>query len=296
HWYQYSSPTVRGEANVSEVRSLYEEFMDGEFDEKTYSDTLFRLNGTVGLWWRCVLVPSSTHWYKESDAKMVLECRSFTLPQQFTPKYKEPGNHNSGEDMLRTYLWRCQFLLPLVSLALVVLAGLTGFCACLCRSLTPTLGIGVLHLLAGLCTLATVCCYLAGMDLLHRVSMLPDKVDGYLGWSLYLALISSPLQMMAAALLVWAARSHSQNYYRMTAYRFCPKEQQAPVTPFKNTIQVFEYVQADPVAVRVGNEAQAHVGSGVMEVANEIYRFRTAFGTQHGIQFSGPDHLVGVCV
>ncbi|KAM7366240.1 hypothetical protein PAMP_015694 [Pampus punctatissimus] len=183
HWYQYSSPTVRGEANVSELRSLYEEFMDGEFDEKTYSDTLFRLNGTVGLWWRCVLVPANTHWYKEPD------------------------------------LWRCQFLLPLVSLGLVVLAGLTGFCACLCRSLTPTLGIGVLHLLAGLCSLATVCCYLAGMDLLHRVSMLPDKVDGSLGWSLYLALISSPLHMMAAALLVWAARSHSQNYYRMTAYR-----------------------------------------------------------------------------
>lgn len=116
-------------------------------------------------------------------------------------------------------LWRSQFLLPLVSLGLVVLAGLTGFCACLCRSLTPTLGIGILHLLAGLCTLATVCCYLAGMDLLHRVSMLPDKVDGSLGWSLYLALMSSPLHMMAAALLVWAARSHSQNYYRMSAYR-----------------------------------------------------------------------------
>lgn len=37
-----------------------------------------------------------------SDTKKVLECRSFTLNQQFTPKYKEPGNHNSGEDMLRT--------------------------------------------------------------------------------------------------------------------------------------------------------------------------------------------------
>lgn len=156
-----------------------------------------------------------------SDAKMSLACRSFTLSQQFTPKYKEPGNHNSGEDMVRTCkfthnkftfiyfvqlalncklictrfslffvqciyyeqyvvnnikfdpiialkasvavmpfdlyfhmlacldLWRCQLLLPLVSLGLVVLAGLTGFCACLCQSLTPTLGIGVLHLLAG---------------------------------------------------------------------------------------------------------------------------------------------------
>uniref|UniRef100_A0A8C7Z8D4 Claudin domain containing 1a n=1 Tax=Oryzias sinensis TaxID=183150 RepID=A0A8C7Z8D4_9TELE len=219
HWYQYSSPTVRGEANLSELRSLYEEFMEGEFDEKTYSDTLFRLNGTTGLWWRCVFAPNTPLWYKEPDLKMELHCRSYTVPEQFTPKYKEPGNHNSGEDMIRTYLWRCQFLLPLGSLGLVVLAGLTGVLACLCRSLAPTLGIGILHLLAGLCTLATVCCYLAGMDLLHRVSVLPDKVDGSLGWSLYLALVSSPLHMMAAALLLWAARSHSQNYYRMTAYR-----------------------------------------------------------------------------
>lgn len=65
HWYQYSSPAVRGEANVSELRSLYEEFRDGEFDEKTYSDTLFRLNGTVSPWWRCVLVPNSAQWYQE---------------------------------------------------------------------------------------------------------------------------------------------------------------------------------------------------------------------------------------
>lgn len=46
-------------------------------------------------------------------------------------------------------LWRCQFLLPLVSLALVFLSGLVGVCACLCRSFMPTLGVGVLHLLAG---------------------------------------------------------------------------------------------------------------------------------------------------
>ncbi|XP_057712395.1 claudin domain-containing protein 1 [Corythoichthys intestinalis] len=219
HWYQYSSPPVRGEANASELRGLYDEFMDGEFDEKTYSDTLFRLNGSVGLWWRCVLVPDAPQWAKETGGKAALKCRSFTVQQQLTPKYKEPGNHNSGEDMLRTYLWRFQFVLPLVSLGLEVLAGLIGFCACLCRSLAPTLTIGVLHLLTGLCSLATVCCYLAGTDLLHRVSVLPDKVDGSLGWSLYLALMSSPLHMMAAALLLWAARSHGRSYYRMAAYR-----------------------------------------------------------------------------
>lgn len=37
-----------------------------------------------------------------SDPKMLLECVSFTPSQQFTPKYKEPGNHNSGEDTIRT--------------------------------------------------------------------------------------------------------------------------------------------------------------------------------------------------
>lgn len=56
-------------------------------------------------------------------------------------------------------LWRCQFLLPLVSLALVFLSGLVGVCACLCRSFTPTLGVGVLHLLAGETkTLLTIDC------------------------------------------------------------------------------------------------------------------------------------------
>nr|XP_046164468.1 claudin domain-containing protein 1-like isoform X2 [Oncorhynchus gorbuscha] len=171
HWYQYRSPPGNHEAsNASELR---EDFIKGEFDEKAYSDTLFRLNGTLGLWWRCVQAPGQSHWFKEPDPKMVTQCVSFTLPQQFLPKYKEPGNHNTGEDLLRTCL----------------------------------------------CSLGTVCCFLAGMDLLHRVSVLPDGVDGSLGWSLYLALISSPLEMMAAALFLWAARSHRQNYTRMTAYR-----------------------------------------------------------------------------
>ncbi|XP_062864892.1 claudin domain-containing protein 1a isoform X2 [Trichomycterus rosablanca] len=200
YWYLYTSP---------------------EFDEKSTSDGLFLLNGTVGLWGVCVSVPAdtTTQWYKEPDPQMVMECVSFTLSHQFTPKYKEPGNHNSGEDMIRTYLWRSQFLLPLLSLALVFLGGLVGFCACMCRSFSPTLGIGLLHLLAGVCSLACVCCFMAGMDLLHRVSVIPDQVDGSLGWSLYLALISSPLYMMAAALLMWAARNQGKSYEHIAAYR-----------------------------------------------------------------------------
>lgn len=217
HWYQFNSPPIRHEAsNVTELRK---DFIHEDFDEKIYSETMYRLNGTLGLWWRCIQVPSQTHWFKEPDPKLETQCVSFTLQQQFFPKYKHPGNNNGEEDHLRTYLWRCQFLLPLVSLALVFLSGLVGVCACLCRSFTPTLGVGVLHLLAGLCSLGAVCCFLAGVDLLRQFTTPPEGVDGTLGWSLYLALISFPLQMMAAALFLWAARSHRKNYTRMTAYR-----------------------------------------------------------------------------
>ncbi|KAM4583655.1 claudin domain-containing protein 1-like isoform 1-T1 [Odontesthes bonariensis] len=244
HWFQYSSPPVKQGVNVSVLK---EEFVNCEFDEKTYSEktytSMFRLNGTLGLWWRCIQVPTKSHWYKEPDdhpsvndsdgraqppecthqsgcpdPRMETACVSFTLPEQFIPKYKHPGNH-SKEDLLRTYLWRCQFLLPLVSLALVFLSGLVGVCACLCRSFTPTFCVGVFHFLAGLCSLSTVCCFRAGVDLLHHYYKPPKGVEGSMGWSLYLALISFPLQMMAAALFLWAAKSHRNNYTRMTAYR-----------------------------------------------------------------------------
>ncbi|KAG8014750.1 Claudin domain-containing protein 1 [Nibea albiflora] len=211
HWYQYNCPK-RDSSNASELREV---FINGDYDESTYRNTMFQLNGTLGLWWRCILVPSQSLWFRDRDPKMETQCVSFTLPQQFSPKY----NRDSDKDLLRTYLWRCQFLLPLVSLALVFLSGLVGVCACLCRSFTPTLGVGILHLLAGLCSLGTVCCFLAGVDLLHQYSPPPEGVEGSLGWSLYLALISFPLQMMAAALFLWAARSHRKNYTRMTAYR-----------------------------------------------------------------------------
>ncbi|KAM9792434.1 claudin domain-containing protein 1b [Neosynchiropus ocellatus] len=216
HWYQYDSPHVKHSNNVSEIR---EEFGNKELDEKTYIETMFRHNGTLGLWWRCIVIPGQSHWFKEPDPKMETHCVSFTLPQQFATKYKQPGSLNREEDLLRTYLWQCQFLLPLVSLALVFLSGLVGVCACLCRSFTPTLAVGVLHLLAGLCTLGTVCCFLAGVDLLHQELVPPEGLEFPLGWSLYLALISFPLQMMAAALFLWAARSHSKSYTRITAYR-----------------------------------------------------------------------------
>ncbi|KAK0138190.1 Claudin domain-containing protein 1 [Merluccius polli] len=172
NWYQYRMvPATNSNANSNgNTSELVKEFIHGDLDEKAYSDTMFLLNGTLGLWWRCIMVPSETHWYKEPDPKMASQCVSFTLPH-FASKYKEPGNEKSGEDLLRTYMWRCQFLLPLVSLALVFLSSLVGVCACLCRSVTPTLGVGVLHLLAG-------------VDLLHRSASPPEAVDRTApGWS-----------------------------------------------------------------------------------------------------------------
>lgn len=54
-----------------------------------------------------------------------------------------------------------------------------------------------------------------------------------------------------------------------------------------------KYVHADPVTVRVRDEAQAHVGSGVVEVTNKIHRLWISFWTQRGVQFPGSDYLIG---
>ncbi|XP_012705259.2 claudin domain-containing protein 1 isoform X4 [Fundulus heteroclitus] len=200
-WFQYSSKHGDKTGNGTSPR---ERFMADDWEEKNFSDLLLQRNGTLGLWWRCIQLP---------NPKMETFCVPFTLPQQFRAIPKTPGNGEPEEDLLRTYLWRCQFLLPLVSLALVFLSALVGFCACLCRSFTPTLGVGVLHFLAGLCSLGAVCCFRTSVHLLG------PGADGSVGWSFYLALISFPLQIMAGALFLWAARSHRKSYTRIAAYR-----------------------------------------------------------------------------
>ncbi|XP_066574611.1 claudin domain-containing protein 1 [Amia ocellicauda] len=235
-WYEYRSPPAfpstdgtgvangngngNGNGNASELRTLRDDFLGGgEFDEKMDSDALYRLNGTLGLWRRCIVVPTDQHWYRAPDPKLVTECVSFSLQNQFTPRYREPGNHNSEEDILRTYLWRCQFLLPLVSLCLVLLGAVIGLCACACHNLYPTVATGALHLLAAVCTLGSVCCFVLGVWRLQDLSPLPHGVGGAVGWSLCLAAVSCPLQAMAGALLVWAARTNRKEYCRMRAYR-----------------------------------------------------------------------------
>lgn len=154
-------------------------------------------------------------------------------------------------------LWRLQFLLPFVSLGLMCFGALIGLCACACRSLYPAIATGVLHFLAGgspaiyqllplppsrssqwepehfrdelivlfllpppgLCTLGLVGCYVAGIELLHKKLPLPDDVKGEFGWSFCLACVSAPLQFMAAALFIWAARTNRKEFTLLKAYR-----------------------------------------------------------------------------
>ncbi|XP_078515426.1 claudin domain-containing protein 1 isoform X1 [Lissotriton helveticus] len=218
-WYEYHSPSPLDNGSETLGRNFKDEFLSEEADEKTYSDALFHCNGTVGLWRRCITVSSQAHWFRQPEADYTTECISFSLSDQFLEKYLEPGNHNSGPDLVRTYLWRCQCLLPFVSLGLMCFGALIGLCACACRNIYPTIGTGVLHFLAGVCTLGTIACYVAGIELLHQKLKPPEEVRGEFGWSFCLACVSAPLQFMAAALFIWAARTNRREYTLMKAYR-----------------------------------------------------------------------------
>ncbi|KAL8190859.1 UNVERIFIED_CONTAM: Claudin domain-containing protein 1 [Gekko kuhli] len=216
-WYEYRNPSPP-ENNSEPNKASWDEFISEDADEKTYMDALFQWNGTIGLWRRCITTTENSYWYN-SPGETVTKCISFSLSDQFMEKYKEPGNHNSGSDLNRTYLWRLQFLLPFVSLGLMCFGALIGLCACACRSLYPAIATGVLHLLAGLCTLGSVCCYVAGIELLHQKLPPPEGVQGQFGWSFCLACVSAPLQFMAAALFIWAARTNRKEFTLLKAYR-----------------------------------------------------------------------------
>lgn len=62
HWFQYSNLQPSEGINLSELAS---KFINSDFEEKTYNETMFLLNGTLGLWWRCIQVPSPSLWYKQ---------------------------------------------------------------------------------------------------------------------------------------------------------------------------------------------------------------------------------------
>lgn len=57
-------------------------------------------------------------------------------------------------------------------------------------------------------------------------------------------------------------------------------------------LQVFTDVQADPVAVGVSDEAEAHVGSAAVKITEQIHRSRTAFRTEQSVQLLSANNLV----
>ncbi|XP_056387069.1 claudin domain-containing protein 1 [Hyla sarda] len=211
-WYHYfTSPVL---ANVSETAA--NEFVnEPEANEKAYTDALYHCNGSLGLWHQCI----TYQHYDADDLSSSSRCVSLSFSDQFLEKYSQPGNHNTEIDLLRTYLWRCQFLLPLVALGLIFFGAVVGLAGCVCRSLYPALGTGALHLLAGVCTLGAVLCFAIGVHLLQRSLPPPAGVRGEYGWSFCLACVSSPLQIMAGALFLWASRASRKEYSLMMAYR-----------------------------------------------------------------------------
>lgn len=60
-WYEYRSPVQENSSDSNKI--AWEDFLGDEADEKTYNDALFRYNGNLGLWRRCITIPKNTHWY-----------------------------------------------------------------------------------------------------------------------------------------------------------------------------------------------------------------------------------------
>ncbi|XP_053547675.1 claudin domain-containing protein 1 [Bombina bombina] len=217
-WYQYFTPSTYSNYSGTSTEDFLKD--PENTDEKAYTDALFHYNGSFGLWQRCITVAQST-WYQQSetDSNAVSHCVMWSWSDQFFVKYEEPGNHNTEVDIVRTYLWRCQFILPLVALGLIFLGALIGLAGCVCHSLGPALGTGILHLLAGLCTLGSIVCFSRGVHMLEKRLPPPAGIRGEYGWSFCLACVSSPLQIMAGALFLWAVRASRREYSLMKAYR-----------------------------------------------------------------------------
>nr|XP_060626749.1 claudin domain-containing protein 1-like [Anolis sagrei ordinatus] len=211
-WFEYCNPSSPENISMSPCDEAFRE----NTNEDLYTEALYQWNGTIGLWQKCITIPENSYWCN-STGEMVTKCVSFSLLDQFMEKYNDPRNPNSGSDMIRTYLWRLQFFLPFASLGLMCFGIVIGVCICACFSLYPTITVGVLHFLAGLCTLGAVGCYAAGIELLHK-KLNHISVPGQFGWSFCLACVSAPLQFMAAALFIWAAHNNRKAFTLLKAY------------------------------------------------------------------------------
>lgn len=58
-WYEYRSPVQENSSDLN--KNMWSNFISDEADEKTYNDALFRYNGTLGLWRRCITIPQNIY-------------------------------------------------------------------------------------------------------------------------------------------------------------------------------------------------------------------------------------------
>lgn len=64
HWYEYSMPP--GAHDGSNASLSIDDSVDGDLDEKAAGETSYHRNGTMGLWWWCIIkVPSQSYSFKE---------------------------------------------------------------------------------------------------------------------------------------------------------------------------------------------------------------------------------------
>lgn len=79
-WYEYRSPVQENSSDLN--KSIWTDFVSDEADEKTYNDALFRFNGTMGLWRRCITIPQNTYWYsppERTGISLILFCLLYLL-------------------------------------------------------------------------------------------------------------------------------------------------------------------------------------------------------------------------
>lgn len=60
----------------------------------------------------------------------------------------------------------------------------------------------------------------------------------------------------------------------------------------QSCLQVFTDVQADPVTVRVSDEAEAHVRSAAVKITEKIHRCRVSFRTEQSVELLSANNLI----
>uniref|UniRef100_A0A8C6VLR6 Claudin domain-containing protein 1 n=1 Tax=Naja naja TaxID=35670 RepID=A0A8C6VLR6_NAJNA len=67
-WFEYRNPSPP--ENNSESKATWDELFGENADENSYTEALFRWNGTIGLWRRCITMSENSHWYNSPECSI----------------------------------------------------------------------------------------------------------------------------------------------------------------------------------------------------------------------------------